>query len=613
MSASVITVLVISLIALVLLLLCGWFAGRLYRLIVPPETSAAMGFLALGLTLFLWPAPIRATFSALYSLVRQLLLLPFLYDAEVAWRDFAEQGSVFHALNKLLPNANNLLADVDRIPFFQLLLSLIALVLLVRGLSAVSQGQAGQWIERLRGVRPTLWLNSLVLIIFFAGIYFSVASLCTIPMLQVNQPFTEAERAQIKTQIDAYTPSEDAFNKQFPENPPESVDQLVSIRGLLTAAGEKIDPSCSADSKPMTPEAPPAAATNATAAPAASAAQPKPVEAAADLLSSEAAILHGNTQLLTQVKSFLQGYDHQRCDQLAAYRAMRSEVLKSEQTEAGKVKSQVDSNFGLRLIGRERASYTYNLQADYEDYVSRMHADLNGCKSAIARDSPIFSDYSHYIEFYLRTAVTDPTATVLPFQFGSYASSAADHASLCQIDPIGRYRRSQAPAPQLGVFSFLFGWLENSDSLALAIICGMLGVGLVGCIVSSFLRQQAATAAAGATQQAQTPAVGAPWIPDIFRVIVLSFTAAIVVYLAIEGGLNIFSTENNQANPYVLLFSCLIGAVFSQNVWDAAHDKLLAAIKQLQEQRAKAAAETPAKPAAPAGATGKSGATPPAQ
>jgi hypothetical protein len=41
-----------------------------------------------------------------------------------------------------------------------------------------------------------------------------------------------------------------------------------------------------------------------------------------------------------------------------------------------------------------------------------------------------------------------------------------------------------------GAFRFLAGWLLRSGSLPLAVITGMLGVGLLGATASSFVRQQ---------------------------------------------------------------------------------------------------------------------------
>ncbi|MGA2349676.1 MAG: hypothetical protein ABSF70_04515 [Terracidiphilus sp.] len=589
MVISLIAVLIVA----VLMFACWRIARRLYRLIFPQDASVTAFFLALAITLLLWAGPIRTTFSALYDLLRQILIFPFLYDAEVAQRDYHEQGSIFHALNKLLPNANNLLADLDRIPFFQLFFALIVFVLFVRILSALCQGAGQQWIQQLQKVNSDLWLNALVLTIFFLGIYLSVASLCTIPLLQVNQPFTEAERSQIKTQIDAYTPTEEAFNKQFPEDLQNTGDQLADLRGLYAAAaGTKINASCMAESTPA-----PQASTGpapVVPAPVSAAPQARSSEAAGNQFDDEATTLRKDTERLSEVKMVLQIYGRERCDKLAAYRAMHASVLKSEKTEADKVKDQVNSNFGLRLTGRERANYTYGLEANYQDFVSAMHAALGRCKSAAEADEPMYSGYSQYIEYSLRTAIANPKATVYSFPFSSYSKTSNEDSTACEIEPITLRGRSAAPTPQLGIFSFLFGWLEESDSLELAVICGMLGVGLVGCIVSSFLRQQA--------KKPDADAVAGAWIPNIFPVIVLSFTAAIVVYLAIEGGLNVFSSESNQANPYVLLFSCLIGAVFSQDVWDAAHARLLAAnIKK--QQSLKTGTPPSNEPPAPGAAT----------
>ena len=54
----------------------------------------------------------------------------------------------------------------------------------------------------------------------------------------------------------------------------------------------------------------------------------------------------------------------------------------------------------------------------------------------------------------------------------------------------------------------------------------------------------------------------------LLQSLIRGLSAAIVVFLAAEEGLAIFSsTGSADSNPYVLLFTCLIGAVFSQDVW----------------------------------------------
>ena len=52
------------------------------------------------------------------------------------------------------------------------------------------------------------------------------------------------------------------------------------------------------------------------------------------------------------------------------------------------------------------------------------------------------------------------------------------------------------------------------------------------------------------------------------------FSAAVVVFLAVEGGLAIFAADRPEPNPYVLLLTCLVAAVFSEDVWEWAHKNL---------------------------------------
>jgi len=88
----------------------------------------------------------------------------------------------------------------------------------------------------------------------------------------------------------------------------------------------------------------------------------------------------------------------------------------------------------------------------------------------------------------------------------------------------------------------------------------MLGVGLLGAAASSFIRQQPKREA------------GDPFIEDLAGVVIRGFSAAIVIFLAVEGGLNIFGTGTGEPNSYVLLCTCMVGAVFSEDVWKKAHD-----------------------------------------
>ena len=50
-------------------------------------------------------------------------------------------------------------------------------------------------------------------------------------------------------------------------------------------------------------------------------------------------------------------------------------------------------------------------------------------------------------------------------------------------------------------------------------------------------------------------------------VIIRGFSAAIVVFLGVEGGLSVFGSGTKEPNPYALFFTCLVAAVYSEAIW----------------------------------------------
>ena len=49
-----------------------------------------------------------------------------------------------------------------------------------------------------------------------------------------------------------------------------------------------------------------------------------------------------------------------------------------------------------------------------------------------------------------------------------------------------------------------------------------------------------------------------------------------VIFLAVEGGLSVFAAGEKEPNGYILCFACLVGAVFSEHVWQWARGQLVA-------------------------------------
>lgn len=527
--------LVALLVALAVVVLCWRVVRWLLRVVFPAEASFPVRLGSVVLILILFSRSVETAIGVLSELIRQLLLLPFQVDGQRITQSLHDGDSLVRALNPLMPSVSTLINTLYTIPVFSLLLACLLLPLLVRGLMMLESEATPVWVQRLNRVSSKTWSNTLVLLIFFAGIYLAIASLCTIPSLEVNQPFTADEKNQILAQLDADSLTDDNFAHQFPETL-AIPDPVSDLRALLAAADAPIVRACSAT-----------AATASTAA----ASEKAPVVAAND---PRVAALRASTEAVARGREIVEQADRNACARLSAYQGLRSAVQAELRDQRQWANGQVNSNDAARLTGRDRSNYINGLTFNYSAVVGQMQTILHACQQETQTEEDLSSSYrAHdFLESLVAPANTVATTSYWPSTTG---------AGPCSWNPHLIPLRASSGTPHLGIFSLFFGWLEDSDSLALAVICGMVGVGLVGCIVSTFIRQ---------TSQR---AIGVPWIIDIFPVVVRGFTAAVVVYLAVEGGLNVVATQTGPANPYVLLCACLVGAVFSEKVWITARDR----------------------------------------
>jgi hypothetical protein len=106
-----------------------------------------------------------------------------------------------------------------------------------------------------------------------------------------------------------------------------------------------------------------------------------------------------------------------------------------------------------------------------------------------------------------------------------------------------------------GVFGGIANWLLQTEQPALALITGLLGFGLLGAACSTVIRN------------VPNRAAGDPLVPNLTSVVIRGVSAAILVFLGVFGGLAVFSTGTVNPNPYVVLFTCLAAAVFSDDAW----------------------------------------------
>ncbi|HEX8734223.1 MAG TPA: IPT/TIG domain-containing protein [Pyrinomonadaceae bacterium] len=135
----------------------------------------------------------------------------------------------------------------------------------------------------------------------------------------------------------------------------------------------------------------------------------------------------------------------------------------------------------------------------------------------------------------------------------------------------------------LGIFYYFTFWLLKTESLSFALITGLLGFGLLGSACSTFIREhiQKNTAQQQSNNANPEPHADKVLVNDLTEVVVRGVAAAVVVFLALQGGLAIFSSGNGQPNSYVLLLTCLVAAVFSESIWKRVQEELG---KRLKEQ-----------------------------
>jgi membrane protein implicated in regulation of membrane protease activity len=182
----------------------------------------------------------------------------------------------------------------------------------------------------------------------------------------------------------------------------------------------------------------------------------------------------------------------------------------------------------------------------------------------------------------LRTAVESCKAEILAMEREWNAWAAGTRFQLATGEyrspepPLNKVNRARCELPQLestpvraplgaalGPLKPIAGWLLATESVQLALIIGMLGAGLLGSAVTTFLRNQ---------RQEDTSK------SQLAGVMVRGVTAAIVVFLAAQGGLSTLavgtSAEPPKPNPYVLLLVCFVAAVYSEQVWKTALKRL---------------------------------------
>jgi hypothetical protein len=222
----------------------------------------------------------------------------------------------------------------------------------------------------------------------------------------------------------------------------------------------------------------------------------------------------------------------------------------------------------------------FDTRGEYFEYT------LRNCQRAIRDQDEDFKSWARYAALRLNTlAASRLTAADANFATNYYGSREdADRSTqgLQQFCTFNEPPQDLFDIPQpssegnsLGYFRLIAQWLVTTESLSLALITGLLGFGLLGSACSTFIREHEEKKSSGVLAAAVAGPSVRLLVGDLTGVAIRGMSAAIVVFLSVEGGLAIFATKGSEPNPYVLLLTCFVGAVFSERVWEWARDKYL--------------------------------------
>jgi hypothetical protein len=378
---------------------------------------------------------------------------------------------------------------------------------------------------------------SLVILLLFAA-YLSIAAIVAVPILQQQTGvFQEVSEENLRAQLDGEM---NRFSLKYPDELGLS-DPLRDIREIIESQTDIAESASLTTTLPISPTAPAAPRSLSTTS---NAPTVWLIQDINRIDSDRARLTTQWTTLNSSVKDQLISAKEQA---ITAYRIGNLDRLGSE----------------------ENFEHFIRINGWFNQQIATGDAALNRCRQAINTYE------SEAYRWNLAAAAELQTGN---FYVGYAVSELYYHVtSSCNLDQLSIDNNPpQRPAfgsSLRGPFGPVASWLLQSESLSLALITGMLGFGLLGAAFASFVRER------------DDRKRGDPLVQDLPRFVIRGFSATIVVFLAVKGGLIIFASTDSEPNPYTLFFICLVAAVFSENIWAWAEETLLSKFRVNSEQK----------------------------
>ncbi len=268
------------------------------------------------------------------------------------------------------------------------------------------------------------------------------------------------------------------------------------------------------------------------------------------------------------------------------WRSNRQRLMQTYKTFLENVKVQQKSTMNSAIqtyeVGnldrkgnKERVQYFLEISDWYNNQSSALDRDLSGCLRRIQEMDRSWQSWADG----LATSLQDARGSegLMLSGTGPLSEAYSDALRACPISVSFEggvpARPKLGESSYLGPFGFVASWLLRTESLPLALITGLLGFGLLGSACSTFIRERIKKKD-GSPLDSESGRDAGGAVRDLTGIVIRGLSAAVVVFLAVEGGLAIFAAGGSEPNPYVLLLTCLVAAVFSETIWEWAQREL---------------------------------------
>jgi len=282
------------------------------------------------------------------------------------------------------------------------------------------------------------------------------------------------------------------------------------------------------------------------------------------------------------------------------YGALRSAALNDPE----RLQEQARNIFaaGLQISeGKRRAAKHYYELIKWHQTITQNKYNLpRNCQDAVQTFFTSTTQQLHDFRIALQTDAGDGEAVINrfnQFQGNESGENFAKASAGCIEQQDEDSEPTNVPdrpsfADTLGPVGGWTRWLIDTEQMPLVIIVGLVGFSLLGATVSRAVRggpddQNTKPSEDPNAQPSESHRYVRPraaiTFDDLLIVIAGGTTAAIVVFLAAYGGLALLGTNGGDPNPYIVFVTCLIGAVYSEDVWARARANILKPNSQPQQ------------------------------